>query len=84
MLLMLMLPDSQKFLSDLLKFFRSSGVGLDQLEKDSHDVHANEGEELLLVDALAGANVDGSVGGSVFQNNSKLTHCGFCARPHSG
>ena len=70
-------PDSQKLLSDLLKFFLSSGVGLDQLEKDSHDVHANEGEELLLVDALAGANVDGPIGGSVFKNNSKSRLIGF-------
>ncbi len=63
---MLLLPDSQKLFSDFLEFFGRGRVGLNQLEEYSHDVHANEGEELLLVDALAGANVDASIGGSVF------------------
>ena len=51
-------PDGQQLLSDLLQLLRGGGVGLDQLEEDAHDVHADQGQELLLVDALAGADFD--------------------------
>ncbi len=69
-------PDGQQLLSDLLQLLRSGGVGLDQLEEDAHDVHADQGQELLLVDSLAGADFDWFVAGSnlfdYYINNCKV------------
>jgi hypothetical protein len=56
-------PDGQELLSDFLQLFRRRRVRLDQLQQDAHDVHADEGEELLLVDALTGADLDALVTG---------------------
>ena len=55
-------PDSQQFSSNLLKLLRCSRIGLNQLKEDTHDVHTNEGEELLLVHSLSGTDVDGAIG----------------------
>ena len=54
--------DSQQFSSNLLKLLRCGRIGLNQLKEDTHDVHTNKGQELLLVHSLSGTDVDGAIG----------------------
>ena len=64
--------DSQELPANLLELLGGGRVGLDELQQHAHDVHPDEGQKLLLVDALTGADLDRFVSGSSIDHDNKF------------